>query len=53
MSLAGLQAKMLCSDGRSSSKALWIVGTITVTSADVYVGFSGIGFDLYVQWLMQ
>ena len=53
MSSWGLQARMLSREGFNSSKQLWIVGMTTVTSSAVYDGFSGIGFDLYVQWLKQ
>lgn len=53
MSSWGLQARMLSKEGRNSSKQLWMVGMTTVTSSAVYDGFSGMGFDLYVQWLKQ
>ncbi|KAL2285346.1 hypothetical protein FJTKL_08277 [Diaporthe vaccinii] len=46
MSSYGWQAKMLWSEGRSSSIRLWIVGITTVTSSGVKLGFSGMGFDL-------
>lgn len=42
----GRQARMLSSEGRSSSKTLWMVGMMTVTSSQVNVGLLGIGFDL-------
>jgi hypothetical protein len=40
---------MLSRGTRSSSKALWMVGMMTVTSSSVKDGLLGIGFDLYNQ----
>lgn len=42
----GWQARMLWMDSLNSSKLLWIVGMMTVTSLQVYEGFEGIGMDL-------
>ncbi len=42
-SFAGRQARMLSSEGRSSSGRLWMVGMTTVTSSGLYLGFSQLG----------
>lgn len=48
----GWQTRMLCSDSLNSSKLLWMVGMITVTSLHVYEGFAGRGLLRYIQWVI-